>query len=363
MLRRSVSIASLALVATLLVFWSTRNRHTVYADSAIDTVLQDSQNTIIEGRRTFRFDTFGDEAFWGDTIQLHKAIEGARFGGVGPGLSPAMALALGLKVDAQAIPPSLAAQIRAGQVNLNDPAVTLALLRLQAVVGVTGFFNPDGMTLRSVGIQCAICHSTVDNSFAPGIGNRLDGRANRDLNVGAIIALAPNLQPVADLLSVPPATVDVATVLKVVSAWGPGKFDAELFLDGKGFNPMRISNGVVTATNVSAATLIPPAFGLAGVNLHTWTGWGSVTHWNAFVANLEMHGKGRFFDTRLNNPTQFPVAVKNHFFDLPHISPDDDRVTQEIGGTPFLSVSAACTEAKAGRGLRSGRGHARRRTV
>lgn len=338
MLRRSLSIVPLALIATLCVFWTTRNRHTVYADTATDTVLQDSQSSIIEGRRTFRFDTFGDEAFWGDTLQLHQAVQGSKFGGVGAGLSPMMALALGLKVDAQAIPASLQAQIRAGQVNLNDPATTLMLLKLQAVIGVTGFFNESG-SLRSIGIQCAICHSTVDNSFAPGIGNRLDGRANRDLNIGAIVALAPNLQPVADLLSVPPAVVDIPTVLKVLNAWGPGKFDAELFLDGKGFNPQRVSNGIVTGTNVSAATLIPPAFGLAGVNLHTWTGWGSVTYWNAFVANLEMHGKGRFFDTRLNNPAQFPVAVKNHFFDLPHISPDDDRITKKLAALHFYQLA------------------------
>ena len=124
--------------------------------------------------------------------------------------------------------------------------------------------------------------------------DRLDGWANRDLNIGAIVALAPNLQPIADLLG-----VDEATVRAVLNSWGPGKFDAELILDGK---------GVPTRRQDRAATLIPPAFGLAGVNLHTWTGWGSVTHWNAFVANLEMHGKGTFFDPRLDDARQFPIA-------------------------------------------------------
>jgi len=250
-----------------------------------------------EGQQTFRFDTFGDEAYWGDTLRLHQAIEGAKLGGVGPGVSPATALAVGLKVDVEALPASLIAALKEGKVDLNDPATTLALLKLNSVVGVTGFFNEQG-TLRSVGIQCALCHSTVDNSFAPGIGHRLDGWANRDLNVGAIKALAPNLQGDADLLG-----VDQATLRTVLNSWGPGHFDAELFLDGKAFRP----------DGKTAAVLIPPAFGLVGVNLHTWTGWGSVTYWNAFVANLEMRGKGTFFDPRLNDATQFPVAAAAGF--------------------------------------------------
>jgi hypothetical protein len=141
----------------------------------------------------------------------------------------------------------------------------------------------------------------VDDLFAPGIGRRLDGWPNRDLNVGAIVSLAPNKKPITDLLQ-----VDEATVNRVLAAWGPGKFDAELFLDGKGLRP----------DGKSAATLIPPAFGLAGVNLHTFTGWGSVTYWNAFVANLEMHGQGTFFDPRLNDPVKFPVAARAGFFDV-----------------------------------------------
>jgi mono/diheme cytochrome c family protein len=260
---------------------------------------------IAQGKQIFRFDTFGDEDFWGGQLQLHKAIEGSQFGGVGPGVSPNTALAVGLKVDVQALPKTLRNQLKEGRVDLNDPAVTLALLKLNAVVGITGFFNSDG-SLSSIGIQCALCHSTVDNSFAPGIGNRLDGWANRDLNVGAIVALSPNLQPFADLLN-----TDQATVRNVLNSWGPGKFDAELVLDGKAFRP----------DGKSAATLIPPAFGLAGINLHTWTGWGSIPHWNAFVANLEMHGKGTFYDPRLNDASKFPIAAANGFGNI-RISPD-----------------------------------------
>ena len=286
-------------------------------------ILKNTQDKLNEGRQTFRFATFGDEAFWGDTVKLHLALEGSQFGGVGPGVSPKTALAVGLKVDVDALPRPLQNDLEKGRVNLDDPATTLALLRLNAVLGVTGFFAPNG-SLRSVGIQCALCHSTVDNSLAPGIGHRLDGWANRDLNVGAIINLAPDLSAVDQLLG-----VSDQTTRQVLTNWGPGKFDAELFLDGKGFRP----------DGKTAATLIPPAFGLAGVNLHTWTGWGSVTHWNAFVANLEMHGKGRFWDPRLNNAAQFPIAAAHGFGDLPHISPDDDQITPKLAALHFYQLA------------------------
>ncbi|HEX5836751.1 MAG TPA: hypothetical protein VFY26_02890, partial [Anaerolineales bacterium] len=265
--------------------------------AAMQAAASQTPNLIAEGRQIFRFDTFGDEDFWGGQLRLHEAIEGEQFGGVGPGVSPATALAVGLKVDVQALPKPLQNDLRKGRVDLNDPAVTLALLKLNAVVGVAGFFNSDG-SLSSIGITCALCHSTVDNSFAPGIGNRLDGWANRDLNVGAIIALSPDLSPFQNLLG-----VDRETVVTVLNSWGPGKFDAQLALDGKAFRP----------DGTTAATLIPPAFGLAGVNLHTSTGWGSVPYWNAFVATIEMHGKGSFYDPRLNNAEQFPVAAANGF--------------------------------------------------
>ena len=285
-----------------------------------------TQDLIAEGKQIFRYDTFGDEDFWGGQLQLHEAIQGEQFGGVGPGVSPAIALSVGLKVDVEALPRSLRNQLRRGNVDLNDPAVTLALLKLNAVVGVQGFFDSDD-SLSSIGITCALCHSTVDDSFAPGIGHRLDGWANRDLNVGAIIALSPDLSPFETLLG-----LDRATVEAVLNRWGPGKFDAELVLDGKAFNPQQVTNGVVTGTDVPGATLIPPAFGLAGVNLHTWTGWGSVPYWNAFVANIEMHGKGNFYDPRLDNAEQFPIAAANGFG---HIQSPEDLITPKL---PALHV-------------------------
>ena len=288
-----------------------------------------SQQKLELGRQVFRFDTFGDQAFWGDTLKLHQAIEGSKFGGAGPGVSPNTALAVGLKVDLDALPASLIQQLRNGQVNLNDPAVTLALLKLNSVVGVTGFFKPDG-SLKSVGIQCALCHSTVDNSLAPGVGHRLDGWANRDLNVGQIVALAPNLEPFADLLG-----VDQATVRNVLQSWGPGHFDAELALDGKAFRP----------DGKTSAVLIPPAFGLAGVNLHTWTGWGSITYWNAFVANLEMHGKGNFYDPRLDNADQFPVAAKAGFG---HVTNSNDLISSKLASLHFYQLALSAPGAPAG---------------
>jgi hypothetical protein len=299
-----------------------------HSKSFDEMITTNGSDMLSAGRQTFRFDTFGDEAFWGDTLKLHEAIEGAANGGVGPGISPNAALGVGLKVDVDALPGSLQSDLKHGRVNLDDPATTLALLKLNAVVGVTGFFGGDGK-LQSVGIQCAFCHSTVDNSFAPGIGERLDGWANRDLNVGAIIASAPDLSALVTLLSVTQPGITPAQVRTVLNAWGPGKFDAELVLDGKAFRP----------DNTTAAVLIPPAFGLAGVNLHTWTGWGSVPHWNAFVANLEMHGKGRFWDPRLNDATQFPIAAHFGFGDLPHISPDDDRITPKLSALQFYQLA------------------------
>lgn len=289
--------------------------------SSIDRAIRTSALAMVEdGRDIFRFDTFGDEEFWGNALKLHQAIQGANLGGVGPGVSPAIALGVGLKVDADALPRKLRGQLKKGQVNLDDPATTLALLELNAVVGVTGFFNQSG-SLQSVGIQCALCHSIVDDSLAPGIGRRLDGWPNRDLNIGAIIALAPDLSVVTNLLG-----VDDATVRSVLNAWGPGKFDAELFLDGKALRP----------DGKTGATLIPPAFGLAGVNLSTWTGFGSATYWNAFVANLEMHGKGTFYDPRLNDPAQFPIAARAGFG---NVRSTPDLITPKLAALHFYQLA------------------------
>jgi cytochrome c5 len=335
--KRNHRLMSIALVllaaAVMMVFVGRRSDASeqggLKSTEAERQTASNAQQMLEEGKQTFRFDTFGDEAFWSDALQLHRAIEGANFGGVGPGVSPATALAVGLKVDTDALPQSLISQLKHGRVNLDDPATTLALLKLNAVIGVKGTFQADG-SLKSVGITCALCHSTVDNSFAPGIGQRLDGWANRDLNVGAIAALSPNLKPVADLLG-----VDEATVRTVLQSWGPGRFDAELFLDGKAFRP----------DNKSASTLIPPAFGLAGVNLHTWTGWGSVTHWNAFVANLEMHGQGTFYDPRLNDPVKFPIAARAGFG---NVRSNPDLITAKLPALHFYQLAIPAPAAPAG---------------
>jgi len=274
--------------------------------AAPDPIASHAQQMLDEGRQTFRYDTFGSQAFWSRTLHIDEALKT---------VTPRTALAVGLKVDAEVVPPSLLARA-----DLDDPATTAALLQRRAVVGLRGTFNQDG-TLKAVGITCALCHSTVDNSVAPGIGKRLDGWPNRDLNVGAVINLAPNLQPVADLLG-----VDVATVRTVLQSWGPGKFDAELFLDGKAFRP----------DGKTAATLIPPAFGLAGVDGHTFTGWGSVTYWNAFVANLEMHGSGRFWDPRLNDAEKFPIAARNGFGD---VKSHPDLITPKLAALQFYQLA------------------------
>ena len=310
----TISGASALLLVSLFLFTRAAahpdDHSALNGDDFDHNILQYNAYLLRAGREIFRFDTFGDEVFWGDTLKLHQALAGAANGGVGPGVSPQTALAVGLKVDRDALPPSLRAQLQKGKVELTDPATTLALLRLDAVVGVKGFF--DRGKLKSVGIQCALCHSTVDNSFAPGIGSRLDGWPNRDLNVGAIIALAPDLTPFTTALG-----VDDATVRTVLHSWGPGKFDAELMLDGKAFRP----------DGKPAATLLPAAFGLAGVNLHTYTGWGSVPHWNALVANLEMGGQGTFYDPRLADAEKFPIAAKLGSFSVRH---DPDLVTSKL---------------------------------
>jgi hypothetical protein len=294
-----------------------------------DTIIKTSRMMMDEGRHTFRFETFGSELFWGGKLQLHQAIAGQANGGVGQGLSPVMALQLGLKVDMEALPAQLVAKIQQGQVDLNDPATTLALLQLDAVVGVKGLFDTQGK-LVSVGIRCALCHSTVDNAFMPGVGKRLDGWPNRDLNIGEIVALAPNLQPFVDLLQLPDSTIRM-----VLKSWGAGRFDAELVLDGKAFRP----------DGKSASTLMPAAFGLAGVNLHTYTGWGSVTYWNAFVSNLEMHGLGTFFDPRLDDSVKFPVAARAR---LGHKKDSVDLISPKLAALHFYQLGIPAPTPPAG---------------
>ncbi|HEY8185066.1 MAG TPA: hypothetical protein VIF64_03295 [Pyrinomonadaceae bacterium] len=300
-------------------------------DQDFDRQISENTRRMIEqGRQIFRYDTFGDEAYWTDKLKLHNAIQGSKFGGVGPGVSPKTALAVGLKVDIDALPADLVEKIKKGEVNLDDPATTLALIKLDSVLGVKGAFNSNG-SLKSVGLSCAVCHSTVDDAFAPGIGHRLDGWPNQDLNVGAIVSLAPDLSVLTSLLQ-----VDEPTVKKVLASWGPGKFDAELNLDGKAFRP----------DGKPAATLIPPAFGLAGVNLHTWGGgWGTVTYWNAFVSNLELQGQGTFFDSRLNDPKKYPVAARAGFGNKRSAT---DMVTAKLAALQFYQLAIPAPSPPAG---------------
>jgi len=230
------------------------------------------QQLVQQGQQVFRYETFGDESFWTDVLQMNKVIETA--------VSPKTALSVGLKVDASALPAAVVAGIQDGSISLDDPQTTLALLQLNAVVGVQGQVskNPDGsLKLDRVGITCALCHSTVDNSFAPGIGNRLDAWPNRQLNPGLIISLSPALDP---------------PTKAIYASWGPGLYDPRFNHDG-------LNNPVV----------IPPAYGLYGIPKAIFTGDGDLSHepagpvayWNRYVAVTQMHGHGYFADARLNN--------------------------------------------------------------
>ena len=276
---------------------------------------------VSEGQRIFRFDTFGDEQFWGGASKLHLAIAGARFGGIGPGLSPAAALGVGLKVDSEALPRHLLRALQRDDVNLQDPAVTLALLRARAVVGVTGFF--ENGRLSSVGIQCSLCHSVVDDSVAPGIGRRRDGWPNRDLNIGAIIALAPELGPLTSLLG-----VDDKTLRSVLNSWGPGRFDATIVLDGKAPRP----DGTVRGRDD------PSRIRPCGHQPDHVDGLGGISHWNAFVANLEMHGQGTFYDPRLDDPIKFPVAAVAGFG---NVRSENDLITSKLPALQMYQLALA----------------------
>ncbi|MFZ0818944.1 MAG: hypothetical protein WAM91_02675 [Candidatus Acidiferrales bacterium] len=330
------TLALLCLLGLTLSFLVLANQRRIAAQNQAPknpgfdaTIDGHAHQMMTNGRQIFRFDTFGSEAFWGDALHLHQAIAGQKNGGVGGGVSPKVALSVGLKVDSDALPEALKQQLIEGKVDLDDPATTLALLKLNAVLGVTGFFDKAG-NIRSMGIQCAFCHSNVDDSLAPGIGRRLDGWANRDLNVGAIVSLAPNPKPFTDLLG-----VDVDTLKKVLATWGPGCFDAELDKDGKALRP----------DGKRACTLIPPAFGLAGVNLHTWTGFGSVTYWNAYVAATEMHGSGTFYDARLGDLKQYPVAAKDGSYNTRGVP---DRVTAKLAALHFYQLAIPAPKPPAG---------------
>jgi len=219
-----------------------------------------------DGQAIFRFDTFGDEQLWTDVLRMHEVI---------PSVDPATALAVGLKVDVEALPSAVIDALRAGQVDLTDPSVTVELLRLNAVVGVKGSVNAAGQ-LTKVGVTCALCHSSVDNSFAQGIGKRLDGWANTDLNVGAIVALSPAL--------------DEATKAEFRS-WGPGKYDPR----HHAFN----GTTIVPLNSPSIPIVIPPIYGLRGVGFETFTGDGPISYWNSYVGVGQMGGRGNFSDARI----------------------------------------------------------------
>jgi hypothetical protein len=287
---------------------------------------ENAKEMLKEGRKIFRYDTFGSEDFWGRQLRLHEAIAGAAHGGVGPGVTARQALQLGLKIDLGALPKILVEAIKGRSVDLDKVDTTLELLRANAVLGVTGVFDQSTKRMISIGIQCALCHSTVDDSLVKGIGRRLDGWPNRDLDVGKIVASAPTLKPFADLLG-----VDEGAVRAVLRSWGAGRYDAELNQDGKTTRP----------DGKPATTVLPAAFGLAGVNLHTYSGWGSVSHWNAYVANTQMHGKGTFYDPRMNDPQRFPLAVKSGDWnkrDTP------DLITSKLAALHFYQLAIPAPE-------------------
>ena len=285
-----------------------------------DKIEKNAAKMLDDGKEIFRYDSFGSEAFWGDKLQLHKAILREKKGGVGAGLPARRALQLGLKADSDKIPKLLVEVLKEGSVSLDDPDTTLELLRANAVVGLKGVFDKKD-NLVSLGITCAICHSTVDDSFMKGIGRRLDGWPNRDLDIGAIVATAPNLQPMADLLQ-----LSEPEVREVLNGWGPGRYDAELNQDGKGRRP----------DGKTGATLIPAAFGMAGQNLHTYAGWGSVPYWNAYVANTQMYGKGTFVDPRLADKERYPVVARSGFDDK---RDTPDLVTSKLAALHFYQLA------------------------
>jgi cytochrome c5 len=242
--------------------------------------------SVTEGQRTFRFDTFGNETFWSDTLRLHEIVEQA--------VDPTTALKVGLKVDADVLPPGILQQV-----DLKSPATTVALLKLNAVVGIVAAVD-SGNHITKLGITCALCHSTVDNSAAPGIGHRMDGWPNRDLNVGAIVALSKALTPAQHA---------------VYASWGPGKYDPRYNQDGK-----------------NTPLVLPPAYGLASVSNETYTAEGPISYWNAYVAVTQMHGRGNFADQRLG------IDVKN----------TPDQVTSKLPALRAYQHSLATPEAPAG---------------
>lgn len=297
------------LVALAIVSCTTERRPTAPSKEALPSSSDTPMNpaTIASGQQTFRFDTYGDESYWTDTLRMHEVIAGS--------VSPATALSVGLKVDMDALPPAVVMAIQQGKIDLNSPATTVALLKLGAVVGVKGTVSANN-TLTSVGITCALCHSTVDNAFAPGIGHRLDGWPNRDLNVGAIVALSPKVP---------------SAVKAVLQSWGPGKYDPRFNIDGK-----------------NTPLVIPPAFGMRHVARETYTGDGVVSYWNDYVAVTQMHGHGSFSDARIavniDNPPDLVTskleALRAYQFSIETPAPQStaDAATIQRGKQVFMGA-------------------------
>ena len=262
---RLIGMASIVFTVALTIVLSGRGPAATAAQLA-DHFGDDHDGRRPNGQAIFRYDTFGDEQLWTDVLRMHEVIAT---------VPPATALAVGLKVDVEALPPQIVAALRAGQVDLTDPAVTVELLRLNAVVGIRGHVSATGHLAR-VGITCALCHSSVDNSFTRGIGRRLDGWANTDLNVGAIVALSPAL--------------DAATKTEF-NAWGPGKYDPRHHaFDG---------TNLLSLNSPSLPIVIPPIYGLKGVGFETFSADGPISYWNSYVGVGQMGGHGNFSDPRI----------------------------------------------------------------
>ena len=274
-------------------------------------------NLIEQGRQSFRFETFGNEAFFSGALRLNEVVAAA--------LDPTTALSLGFRVDVDALPEAVRTALANGDVDLESVDTTLDLLRLNAIVGVTGEFNDDD-ELETIGLNCALCHSEVDNSFAPGIGSRIDGTPNRDFNAGAVLALAPDLSAFVNLLEVANPGIDEDTVRAVLNSWGPGRFDGHLVFDGTAFDP----------EGNTGALLNPPLSGRAGVNTATYAGWGSIAYWLALVPNIELNGQGTFLDARLNNADEFPVAAAAN---LGQVRNTPDLITPAIPGMHMYILS------------------------
>jgi hypothetical protein len=278
-----------------------------------------------QGRQIFRYDTFGDEQLWTGFLRMQEPIAT---------LSPRAALGVGLKVDVEALPAAVVAALKAGQVNLDDPAVTLTLLRANAVVGVRGVVDDAGVLTR-VGITCALCHSTVDDSLAPGIGRRLDGWAATSLDVGAIVALSPALDP--------------ATKAEL-QTWGPGKYDPRHhYFDGTALVPLN---------SPSLPIVIPPIYGLQRVGFETYSGDGPISYWNSYVGVGQMGGHGSFRDPRIGvrisqhpdlvTPKLFPLLVYQLSLQTPKPPPGSfDPVAARRGRSVFVR-DAGCVRCHRG---------------